>query len=174
MDTTKSKDITISIWFDEARSVRADVGDPKEYTGIQFRVTRYKRNSGKYNKGDLRSEFLCIGDDGSPIEVLKRTSGNPNARPHPEKAKVSEEIRSATPAVMVDVDRNAKQHLSGSQWSILGRMLLAVSKKLKGDATRFNEFQKKFAEARELVANNRLCPLAHTPSPSPALQQTHP
>lgn len=147
----EAKDISISIWFDETRDVRADVGDPQSFSGIQFKVTRYKRNSGRYNKGDLRSEFHCIGDDGNPVEVLKRSPGNPSARPHPEKAKVSEEIRSATPAVMVDVDRNAKQHLSGSQWSILGRMLLGVSKKLKADKQRFNDFQQKFAEARELL-----------------------
>jgi hypothetical protein len=52
---------------------------------------------------------------------------------------------------MVDVDRNAKQHLSGSQWSILGRMLHAVSKNLKADGVRFQAFQAKFAEARELL-----------------------
>jgi putative ATP-dependent endonuclease of the OLD family len=147
----EAKDIIISIWFDEAREVRADIGDPKTFTGIQLTITRYKRNSGRYRKGDLRSEVLCIGDDGSPVEILKRTSGNARARPHPEKAKVSEEIRSATPAIMVDVDRNAKQHLSGSQWSILGRMLLGVSKKLKEDQQRFRDFELKFAEARELL-----------------------
>ena len=147
----ETKDITISLWFDQPRDVRGDIGDSKPFTGIQFKVTRYKKNSGRHSKGDLRSELLCIGDDGTPIEVLKRTSSASSAKPHPEKAKVSEEIRSATPAVMVDVDRNAKHHLSGSQWSILGRMLLGVSKKLKADPVRFNEFQRKFAEARELL-----------------------
>jgi len=147
----EAKDISISVWFDEPREVRADVGDPKRFTGIQFKVTRYKRNAGRYNKGDLRSEFLCIDDDGLPVEVLMRSPGNPTAKPHPEKAKVTEEIRSATPVVMVDVDRNAKQHLSGSQWSILGRMLYSVSKKLKADKERFQEFQTKFAEARKLL-----------------------
>ena len=55
------------------------------------------------------------------------------------------------PAVMVDVDRNAKHHLSGSQWSILGRMLSSVSKQLKADKNRYEQFREKFDEARQLL-----------------------
>ena len=147
----ETKDIVIGLWFDEAREVRGDVGDPKEFSGIQFTVTRYKRNSGKYRKGDLRSEFLCIDDNGQPVEVLKRPPGRPTSKLHPAPATVSTAIRDALPAVMVDVDRNARHHLSGSQWSILGRMLHAVSKNLKADKKRFGEFQAKFNEARQLL-----------------------
>lgn len=147
----ETKDIVISLWFDTARTVRGDIGDPMEFTGIQFTATRYKRASGRHSKGDLKSEFICIDDNGEPVKILRRAAGGGFQRPHPEPAKVSEEIRSATPAVMVDVDRNAKQHLSGSQWSILGRMLHGVSKDLKSDSGRYSQFQKKFSEARELL-----------------------
>jgi predicted ATP-dependent endonuclease of OLD family len=144
-------DIVVSLWFNEVREVRGDVGDPKEFTGIQFKVTRYKRNTDKHQKGDLRSEFLCIDNEGKAVEVLKRPAGRPNSKPHPSPANVSTSIRDALPVVMVDVDRNARHHLSGSQWSILGRMLHAVSKKLKADKKRFEAFQEKFNEARQLL-----------------------
>lgn len=144
-------DIVVSLWFDEVREVRGDVGEPKEFNGIQFKVTRYKRNTDKHQKGDLRSEFVCIDKDGNPVEVLKRPAGRPNSKPHPSPATVSTSIRDALPVVMVDVDRNARHHLSGSQWSILGRMLHSVSKKLKADKERFDAFQEKFNEARQLL-----------------------
>ena len=150
----EAQDIAVSLWFDEQREVRGDVGDPVPFHGIQFMATRYKRASGRNRKGDLRGQFVCIDKDGKPVEVLKLPART-KARPHPQPANVSEAIRSALPAVMVDVDRNARHHLSGNQWSILGRMLSAVSKQLKADSERFGAFQQKFQEARELLANRR-------------------
>jgi putative ATP-dependent endonuclease of OLD family len=147
----ESREICISLWFNEERTVRGDVGDPVPYSGIQFRVSRYKRSSGKHRKGDLKTEFHCIDNSGAPVEVLKRPPGRSTGQPHKQPARVTEEIRSALPVVMVDVDRNARHHLSGSQWSILGRMLLVVSKSLKGDVERFQRFQQKFEEARQLL-----------------------
>lgn len=144
-------DVVVSLWFDEVREVRGDVGDPVEYSGLQFRATRYKRRTERHQKGDLRSDFLCIDSDGNPVQILKRPPGRTTSRPHPSPAKVSSAIRDALPAVMVDVDRNARHHLSGSQWSILGRMLHAVSKSLKADTNRFEAFQAKFSEARQLL-----------------------
>ena len=145
----ESREICISVWFDETRQVRSDVGDPSDFSGIQFKVGRYKRNSGAHRKGDLKGEFVCIDEKGEVVKVLRRGPGG--ARPFPQPAKVSEEIRSGLPAVMVDVDRNAKHHLSGSQWSILGRMLLSVSKGMKADSERYASFKEKFREARELL-----------------------
>lgn len=146
----EAQDIVISLWFDEEREVRGDVGDPVPFQGIQFTATRYKRTSGRNRKGDLRGQFVCIDKVGKPVEVLKFPAKG-KGRPHPQIANVSEAVRSALPAVMVDVDRNASHHLSGSQWSILGRMLSAVSKQLKLDSERFGAFQQKFHEARELL-----------------------
>lgn len=146
----ENSDISITIWFDETRQVRGDVGDPVDFTGIQFTVTRYKVNRGRHRKGDLRSTFVCVDDNGDPVKILRRSPGGAG-KPHQEAASVSEETRSALPAVMVDVDRNAKHHLSGSQWSILGRMLYAVSKGLKSDTDRYTAFREKFEEARQLL-----------------------
>ena len=145
----EESEIVISLWFDIEREVRGDVGDPATFTGVQFNVSRYKRRSGRHKKGDLKADFVCIDNDGNAVTVLKRSPGS--NRPHPQPAKVSEEIRSALPAVMVDVDRNARHHLSGAQYSILGRMLHSVSKSLKGDAERFAEFREKFEAARQVL-----------------------
>jgi putative ATP-dependent endonuclease of OLD family len=145
----ENKDIVVSVWFDEVREVRGDIGNPTPFSGVQFKATRYKRNSGAHRKGDLRGEFVCIDDQGQAVQVLRRGPGGAKAFPQP--ARVSEEIRSGLPAVMVDVDRNAKHHLSGNQWSILGRMLLSVSKDMKSDQARYSNFKEKFQEARELL-----------------------
>lgn len=143
------QDITITVWFDSPLEVRGDVGKATEFTGISFRVTRYKRKSGSHDKGDLRSEFVCVDDDGTPVTILRRP--DPTKKPYPEPAGVTNAIREALPAVFIDVDRSASYHLSGSQWSILGRLLRDVSARLKADTARFAEFRARFDEARKVL-----------------------
>jgi putative ATP-dependent endonuclease of OLD family len=145
----ESKDVVISLWFDQALEVSGEVGEPVQFTGIQFKVTHYKRASGKNRKGDLKTEFVCIGDDGQPVKVLRRFGASP--RPALAPANVDSATRDALPAVMVDVDRDAAYHLSGNQYSILGRMLREISKTLKADVTQFADFQQKFDAARQVL-----------------------
>lgn len=142
-------DMVITLWFDEAREVRGDVGDPVKYSGIQFKIDRYKRKSGKKEPGDLRSTFVCVDNNGSPVNVLKRP--NPQAKPYAVPAPVTTDIRDELPAVIIDVDRNARYHLSGSSRSIFGRLLTDLAKELKKDSKRFKAFQEKFNEARSLL-----------------------
>lgn len=92
---------------------------------------------------------MCIDDAGETVKTLRRPS--PNARPYPTPAKVTNEIRDALPCVMIDIDRNAKHHLSGSQYSILGRLLRDVARGFKADKERFDDFKTKFAEARKVL-----------------------
>lgn len=142
-------DLVITVWFDQDRDVRGDIGDPVKYCGIQFKIDRYKRKTGKKQVGDLKSSFLCVDGLGKPVEVLKRP--NPRAQPYKTPANVTTEIRDELPVVMIDVDRNARYHLSGSSRSIFGRLLADVAKELKADATRYTEFEEKFGEARKLL-----------------------
>lgn len=142
-------DMVITLWFDEVREVRGDVGDPVKYSGIQFKIDRYRRKSGKKEPGDLRSTFVCVDGDGSPVNVLKRP--NPQAKPYASPAPVTTDIRDELPAVIIDVDRNARYHLSGSSRSIFGRLLTDLAKDLKKDSERFKAFQEKFDEARRLL-----------------------
>lgn len=143
-----SQDIEISLWFDEAREVRGDVGDPVTYSGVKFTVTRYQRKHGKHLKGDQRAVFVCVDDQGQAVKINKMTPGR---KVYPTPASVTTEVREALPAVFIDIDRNARHHLSGSQWSILGRLLADVSKKLKADAARYKEFRQRFDEARKAL-----------------------
>lgn len=145
----ETHDIVVTLWYDESQQRRGDVGDPITFTGIQFKVMRYKRASGTHRAGDLRSELLCVDENGDPVEVLKVWRAG--SKPSPTPATVDQATRDRLPAVMVDIDRNASYHLSGSQWSILGRMLRDISKKLKADKPRFAEFQTKLDEVRELL-----------------------
>ena len=52
---SSDKDIVITVWFDEQRTIRGDVGNPVSFAGIQFRVTRYKRRSGNSKKPRSRA-----------------------------------------------------------------------------------------------------------------------
>ena len=146
---SSEKDIAITVWFDEQRTTRGDVGDSVPFTGIQFRVTRYKRRSGRNEKGDLRSTFVCVDENGEPIKILKQPT--PNSRPYSQDAPVTSEIREALPAVVIDVDRNARYHLSGSSRSILGRLLHDVAKKLKEDTALYQQFKQSFDKTREIL-----------------------
>ncbi len=145
----EDRDIRISVWFDEQREVRGDVGTPAVFSGIQFTCTRYKRKSGKHARGDLRSEFLCIDDNGESVKILRTAS--PGAKPYATPAKVTGEIRDALPCLMIDIDRNAPYHLSGSQYSILGRLLRDVAREFKADKKRYADFMQKFGEARRVL-----------------------
>jgi predicted ATP-dependent endonuclease of OLD family len=142
-------DLVVTVWFDTKREVRGDVGKPAEYCGIQFKIDRYKVNRGKKQAGDLKSSFVCVDANGEPVKVLKRP--NSAAKPYQTDALVTTEIRDELPVVMIDVDRNARYHLSGSPRSIFGRLLDDVAKKLKSDSARFKEFEAKFDEARKLL-----------------------
>lgn len=142
-------DLAITAWFDESLEVRGDVGEPVAFNGVSFKVTRYKRRSGTHDRGDLRSEFVCVDRSGAPVHVLRRPDST--KKPHPEPAAVTSAVREALPAVFIDVDRSAAYHLSGSQWSILGRLLREVSAKLKADKERYREFQQRFDEARKVL-----------------------
>lgn len=142
-------DIVISVWFDEVQQVRGDIGNPKDVHGVQLRLTRYKRASGRHIKGDRKSEFFCIDQAGDVVSVLRRP--NPNAKPFPQPARVTAEIREAVPAVFIDVDRSSSYHLSGAPRSILGRLLIGVSRALKSDPKRYQEFREKFEDARNVL-----------------------
>ncbi len=142
-------DLVITVWFDTDREVRGDVGDPVKYCGIQFKIDRYKVKRGKKQAGDLKSSFHCVDKDGKPVNVLKLP--NPKARPFSTPAAVSTEIRDELPVVMIDVDRNARYHLSGSSRSIFGRLLADIAKELKADAARYADFEAKFGQARKLL-----------------------
>ncbi|MDE2125273.1 MAG: AAA family ATPase [Armatimonadetes bacterium] len=142
-------DLVLSVWFDEVRQVKGDVGAPVDFTGIQFKIDRYKKKTGKKQVGDLKSSFLCIDNAGQAVQILKRP--NPNAKPYPTPANVTTDIRDELPVVMIDVDRNARYHLSGSSRSIFGRMLADIAKELRDDKDRFKQFEAKFGEARKLL-----------------------
>ncbi|MHC4627343.1 MAG: ATP-dependent nuclease [Planctomycetota bacterium] len=142
-------DIEIAVWFDASQEVRGDIGDPAAVWGMKYRASKYKRAAGRRKKGDTKTDFLCIDNDGNTVKVLKRP--NPNARPFPQDARVTAAIREALPSVFIDVDRSASYHLSGSKWSILGRLLQGVSKNFREDADRYKAFREKFEEAREVL-----------------------
>ena len=36
----EGNDIEINLWFDEAREVRGDVGDPVSFAGVQFKIKK--------------------------------------------------------------------------------------------------------------------------------------
>ena len=149
---SKDDDINISVWFDEEREVRGDVGDHVSFSGIQLRVTRYKRRSGRSEAGDLRTEFVCVDDTGDPVTILKRPPSG--SRPYQTPAHVTAEIREALPVVVVDVDRNARYHLSGSSRSVFGRLLDDVSRALSKDAEASDRFREQFEELQRTLHTN--------------------
>jgi len=146
-------DMVITVWFDEPGQVSGDVGDTKDYWGIQLTIDRYKRKTGNKERGDLRSKFVCVDAEGNPVYILKRP--NRKAKPYQAPATVSTDVRDRLPVVFIDIDRNARYHLSGSSRSVFGRMLADIAKELRKDSKRFAQFQEKFEEARKLLRTER-------------------
>lgn len=142
-------DMVITLWFDEEREVKGDIGEPVKYSGIQFKIDRYKRKTGKKEPGDLKSTFVCVNNVGNPVTVLRKP--NPQSKPYSTPASVTADIRDEIPAVIIDVDRNARYHLSSSSRSIFGRLLTDLAKELKKDSARFQAFKDKYDETRKLL-----------------------
>ncbi len=66
-------------------------------------------------------------------------------------APVTTEIREGLPAVVVDVDRSAKAHLSGSPRSVFGRLVADVSRQLTKDTTAYARFTERFAALQDAL-----------------------
>jgi len=146
------ENIEIKIWFDEGFIYTDATGKNFDIKGFLLRYTHYKRKSGRHVKGDPKLEFLCIDENGNEIKVIKKLpKAGSGHRPIQEPLYVNSEYRDKFPVVFIGVNRNLKYHLSGSQWTLFGKLLKEIEREFLSDESRRNDYIKKMDELSILL-----------------------
>ncbi|MCS7054105.1 MAG: AAA family ATPase [Ignavibacterium sp.] len=145
-----NQDIEIKIWFDQPLKEDEDATG-KRYTinGFLLRYSHYKRTTGRKQKGEPKIDFICIDEDGNEINIIKRLQKGKRA--YSEPLLVNSEIRDMVPVVYIGVNRNLEYHLSGSRWTLLGKLLIDIEQEFKSDATKSTDFKNKIQEINQLL-----------------------
>lgn len=145
-------DVEIRIWFDEGFVFKDATSRDHEIKGFLFRYSHYKRKSGSHVKGDPKVDFLCIYANGDEVRVIRKLpkSGS-GQKPVPEPLYVNSEYRDKFPVVFIGVNRNLKYHLSGSQWTLFGKLLKEIEHEFLSDAQRRDAYVQKMNELSSLL-----------------------
>ncbi len=146
------RDIEIKIWFDQKIPYQDATGKDFEISGFLLKYSHYKRQSGRHTKGDPKIDVCCIDNSGKEIEVIKRLPKKGSGqRPHPEILYLTSEWREMFPVVFIGVNRDLKYHLSGSQWTLFGKLLKEIEKDFISDNDRKNQYISKMNEISALL-----------------------
>jgi putative ATP-dependent endonuclease of OLD family len=124
-------DVRIQIYFDS----------PLNYTyygtdlTIQGFGLEYNFNSGAVLK--------CVNQNGSAVQTQ-----------YSKDLPMSNVIREKMPCVLISVSRDLNRELSGSQWTLLGKLLKDFEGAFNQDNNRAEDFKKKIIEACDLLRIN--------------------
>jgi len=145
-----SRDIEIRIWFDQHLKEDEDAaGNKYTINGFLLRYSHYKRTTGKRHRGDPKIEFVAIDEKGDDVKIIKKLQKGQKA--YRETVLVNSDLRDLVPVVFIDVNRNLQYHLSGSRWTLFGKLLMDIEKEFTSDITRVKEFQTKIQELNRLL-----------------------
>ena len=146
------RDIEIKIWFDQGSVFTDAAGHDHLIKGFLLRYSHYKKKSGSHIKGDPKIDFLCIDGVGNEIKVIRRLpKAGSGLRPVPELLYVTSELRDMFPVVFIGVSRDLKYHLSGSQWTLFGKLLKEVERGFLSDQARKESYSQKMSEISALL-----------------------
>lgn len=145
-----SRDIEIRIWFDEPIKEDEDATrDKYEISGFLLRYSHYKRSTAKKQKGEPKIDFVAIDEKGEEVRIIKKFQKG--QRPYKENVFVNSELRELAPVVFIGVNRDVQYHLSGSRWTLFGKLLLDIEREFASDPDRMKEFQDKIEELTKLL-----------------------
>jgi predicted ATP-dependent endonuclease of OLD family len=145
-------DVEIKIWFDSGIKQNDATGKGYEIKGFLLRYTHYKRKSGFHVKGDPKVDFVCIDSAGNEIRIIRKLPQKGSGqKPIPELIYVTSELREMFPVVFIGVNRDLKYHLSGSQWTLFGKLLKEVEAAFLSDENRRITYAQKMSEVSALL-----------------------
>lgn len=61
------------------------------------------------------------------------------------------ESRERFPFIFVNVNRTIQEHMASNRWTVLGRLLLEINQRFKGDPDRVERFKRKVAEIQDIL-----------------------
>lgn len=145
-----TQDIEIRIWFDRPLKENKDAtGSTYSIEGLLLRYSHYKRAFGTRQKGDPKIDFVAIDRDGNEVSIIKRLQKGHKA--HKEPINVTSDLRDLVPVVFISINRNLQYHLSGSKWTLFGKLLMDIEREFILDSSRFQEFTNKIQEINRLL-----------------------
>jgi len=145
-----NQDIEIRIWFNQSIKEDKDAtGSKYTINGFLLRYSHYKRTTGKKQKGEPKIDFVCIDENGNEVSIIKRLQKGQRA--HKEPVLVNSDLRDMVPVVFIGVNRNLQYHLSGSRWTLFGKLLMDIERDFISDSTKLNEFKNKIQEINQLL-----------------------
>jgi putative ATP-dependent endonuclease of the OLD family len=98
----------------------------------------------KFNYDD-GATMHCLNNNGTIVQTQFSRPGNIRELP------MSNAIREQVPCLLIDVNRNLEKELSGSQWTLLGKILKDIEKEFQQDQQRVNAYNTKIKEACDIL-----------------------
>jgi predicted ATP-dependent endonuclease of OLD family len=144
------QDIEIKIWFDQPLKEDEDAtGSKYIINGFLLIYTHYKRSTGRKQKGEPKIDFIAIDENGNEVNIIKKFQKG--QRPHKEPILVNSDLRDMVPVVFIGVNRNLQYHLSGSRWTLFGKLLTDIEREFVSDDKRVKEFREKIQEINRIL-----------------------
>jgi predicted ATP-dependent endonuclease of OLD family len=145
-----SKDIEITIIFNEKIIEEKDAVDQDYYVqGIYLKYTHYKRNTKTKSKGEPKIDFYATDENGNIVLIIKQL--RKSVKPHKEPINVNTEIREFIPVVHIGVNRDLRYQLSGTRWTLFGKLLQQIETDFKQDPNNIRLFSEKVEEISSLL-----------------------
>lgn len=124
----QSLDVRIQIFFDKPIYY--------DYYGSEMEINGF----------DLKYNF----DEGTALHCLDE-HGNFVQTQYQKDFPLYNAVRGQVPSVLIGVNRNLERELSGSQWTLFGKLLKEIEKEFLTDATRKSRYQSRMKEVSSLL-----------------------
>jgi len=126
------RDIVIELDFDPPLTYQNfKYGPTVDIPTVRFTLTRYKVNSAKGRKGDLRLEQACLDRKLNPVMVPAQAPQRGQKTPYKPLPNIPEEVRDQIPAIFIGTDRQLADQLPSSRHGLLRRLFEDVDAALK-------------------------------------------
>ncbi len=106
------------------------------YYGSDLKIAGFGLQYDHNNGATMR----CLNDDGTFVQTQ-----------YHRDLPMNNSIREEVPSLLIGVNRNLEKELSGSQWTLLGRILKDIEKEFQKDTKRAGEYNSKMKEACNLL-----------------------
>lgn len=111
------------------------------YYNSQFSISGFGLEYNYINGATMH----CLNPDGTVIQTQYSRPNNIRELP------MNNVIREQVPSLLIGVSRNLERELSGSQWTLLGRILKDIEGEFQQDAQRSSDYELKIKEACDLL-----------------------
>lgn len=131
-DCDREREVSIEVEFDPPPTYEAFKGTaPVPVPILQFLLTRYKINTARAEKGDLRLEGTPLSAKGKPIQVLAKLPKRGEVPTFKPLTSIPGELKSQVPVIYVSSDRRMHSQLPSSRYSLLRRLFEGIDELVK-------------------------------------------